>query len=187
MQPQNEPRPVTDFSTPEDGSIPAFLKRPFPNESEREIMYPVARVPYKPRYAASEEAGAAEAETEAPKAKATPKVKAKANGKATVKASAKPAAKAAPAKPAKAKGKAAAEHKVDPDKVDAYGFRKGSIKSKAAAMYAKGKGATLNEVKVALGSVQFNLLNDVKEKGFKVETTEVKGHIGRMVTRYKIV
>jgi hypothetical protein len=142
---------------------------------------------------------------EAPaKAKATPKApakkaasaRAKGNGKQPVKAAGKTPAKA-PAKakgaaPAKAavKGKAKApkaERHRDPAKLDTFGFRKGSIKSRAAAMYAKGKGATLAEVKEAVGSVQFNLLSELRANGFTVETSEVKNANGRMVTRYKLL
>ena len=141
---------------------------------------------------ASDEAAAAPDETEAPapaKAAKPVKVKAKGNGhaKGAVKAKAKATAapvKAAKATPAKAKGKAKAERQRDPLKLDAFGFRKGSIKSKAAAMYAKG--ATLADVKEALGSVQFNLLTELEGRGFTVDKAEIKGANDRMVTRYKI-
>lgn len=136
--------------------------------------------------------------TEAPdtEAPAPPKAKAKrkaavkaadsANGKAPVKAKAKRKAAAKPAKGAvKAKGKKV-ERQRDPAKLDAFGFRKGSIKSKAAAMYAKGKGATLAEVKEEVGSIQFNLLTELIERGVTVNKAEVKNEGGRMVTRYKI-
>lgn len=129
---------------------------------------------------------------------------AKANGhaKPAVKAAGKPAAKAAPkaapkaktapkatAKAAKAPEKAKAAAKVAKPKApaaekDAYGFRKGSAKSKAVAMYARKNGATLAEVKEALGSVQLNVLVALEADGKKVEriTEERKGQ--RAVTRY---
>ena len=160
----------------------------------------------------NDDEGAAPAiEPEAPKAPAKPEAKvratpkaptkkaasgpAKGNGKHPAKAAAKApakapvkakgAAKAAAPKGAKAKAPKA-ERQRDPAKLDQFGFRKGSIKSQAAALYAKGKGATLAEVKDAVGSVQFNLLTELKNNGFKVETGEVKNDNGRMVTRYKL-
>lgn len=145
---------------------------------------------------------AAEAPATAPATKAAKPRKAAAkaanghtngNGKAPAKAAAKaekPAKaatpKAAKAKAAKATPKAKAERHRDPAKLDAFGFRKESIKSRAAAMYAKGKGATLAEVKEAVGSVQFNLLTELTGKGFTIDQTEVKNEQGRMVTRYKL-
>ena len=180
---QNPNQKPLDLSPTEDGSIPAFLRREVCN-SEKEVL------PMK----TDEEADASELPGEAPaKApkKATPRkpaVKAKGNGKGNGatphKASAKAAAKAS-AKPVKGKAKRAAPVR-DPAKLDVYGFRKGTIKSKAAAMYAKGKGCTLGDVKEALGSVQFNLLTELKDNGFKVDTAEVKNAAGRVVTRYKI-
>jgi hypothetical protein len=114
-------------------------------------------------------------------------VKAAGNGKAkpAVKAQGKKALPSATPKAAKGKAKKA-ERQRDPAKLDAFGFRKDSIKSKAAAMYAKGKGATLGEVKEVLGSVQFNLLTELEGNGHKVDKTEVKSSTGRMVTRYKL-
>jgi len=134
------------------------------------------------------------------KPKAAKAVKAKAgngNGhvapKATKKAAGKAAAeggrvaKAKTAKPAKAKAKGArAERQRDPAKLDQWGFRKDSIKSRAASIYAKGKGATLAQVKEVVGSIQFNLLTELKEHGFKVEVDEVKNTDGRVVNRYKL-
>jgi hypothetical protein len=197
MQPHEEPARPLDLSIPEDGSIPAFLKRPFENESENGAMWNKLWSEQRKVYASDEAKAAAEPEAEAPAAKPKPvkadkpAKKATANGasKPKAEAKAKPAAKAAPAKATAkpAKGKAKAERKQDPAKLDAFGFRKESIKSKAAALYAKGKGATLADVKEALGSVQFNLLTELKEKGYEVEESEVKNTNGRMVTRYKIV
>lgn len=103
--------------------------------------------------------------------------------KKRAKVKAKPAAKkAAPKKAAKAKAK---PRQVNPDTVDDFGLRKGSIKSKAAAMYASAKGATLAEVKAKLGSVQYNVLKQLRDKGFKVkETEEVSKKTGRTSSRF---
>lgn len=149
-----------------------------------------------PIFAAHSDAASAPAETEtvteapAKPAKADKPVKA---------AKAKPAKKAATAngnangkhevkakadKPVKAKAKG--ERKRDPAKLDQWGFRKDSIKAKAAAIYAKGKGATLQEVKEVVGSIQFNLLKELEEQGHTVDRTDVKTDKGRVVTRYKL-
>lgn len=76
---------------------------------------------------------------------------------------------------------------VDLSKLDRFGFRLGSIKSKAAGMYASKKGATLAEVKDACDSAQFNLLTELEGKGFKIERTPISGPNDRKVTRYHIV
>ncbi len=106
--------------------------------------------------------------------------------KKRAKAKAKPAKKAAPKAKAKAKTKAKAKaRQVNPDTVDDFGLRKGSIKSKAAAMYASAKGATLAEVKAKLGSVQYNVLKQLRDKGFKVkETEEVSKKTRRTSSRF---
>lgn len=181
--------------------IPEWLMRKPKEQSEVTTMKTPTKV------TASDEALAT---AEAPPAKATKAVKAKANGqakpaKATAapKAAPKAAAKAAkpakavkakaeakPAKVAKGKTKAAKERKpreANPATLDAFGFRKGTIKSNAAALYAKGKGATLAEVKEKLKSAQFNLLTEVETRGFTVEKNFVKNTNGRKVTRYHIV
>jgi hypothetical protein len=110
----------------------------------------------------------------APKAKL--KQKAKANGKAKVVAKKQ-------AKPAKKR----AARNVDQSKLDQFGFRLNSKKHKAAVMYASKKGATLNEVKKVLKSTQFNLLTELKEKGFKIKRAVVAGANGRTVTRFHIL
>lgn len=101
--------------------------------------------------------------------------------KAIVKATGK-----AKAKPVKAVAKRKART-VDPAKQDQFGLRKGSIKSRAAAMYASKRGATLNAVKEAVGSVQFNLLNELEGKGFKVLRELVPGAGSRQATRYRVI
>ena len=190
---------------PDDGSIPNFLKRepaPAPEAVPQQEL-PMRTV--APTFATDDAVATEAPEAEAPakpaskprkaKAKAAPgngadKAPVKAKGKAKVaakggKAPAKKAAPKATAKPAKAKAKKA-ERQRDPAKLDAWGFRKDSIKSRAAAMYAKGKGATLSEVKEEVGSVQFNLLTELKEAGHTVEIDEAKAN-GRLVNRYKLV
>lgn len=115
----------------------------------------------------------------APKPKSKPKAKAKA--KAKVKASAKPKLKAK-AKTAKGSEKAkAAKSSVEKDQ---YGLRKGSTKSQAAAIYARKSGATLEEVKEKLGSVQLNVLNELEEDGWKVERVKEQRKDRRPATRY---
>lgn len=72
--------------------------------------------------------------------------------------------------------------------VDQFGFRVGSQKSQAAAMYASETGATLSEVKAAVGSVQHNLLTELSNRpGIIVEKTTVSGVGRRSATRYKII
>ncbi len=133
---------------------------------------------------------APEAATASDEAPAKPKAKAKVNGAAAAAPKAKAKAKAAPAKvkakaPAKAKAKGKAkERNVDPAKLDGFGFRLSSIKSKAAAMYAAKGGATLGEVKEALDSTQFNVLTELKERGFTVDTKQEDGDGPRKITRY---
>ena len=124
-----------------------------------------------------------EAPAAAPKAKRKKaKLKAKTNGHA------KPIVKANGKAKIKAKGKAKPRKPrvMDPTKLDQFGFRKGSIKSKAAAMYAGKKGATLSEVKEKLDSTQFNLLTELEEKGFKIDRVHIPSAGNRPVTRYRV-
>jgi hypothetical protein len=124
------------------------------------------------------------------------KPKSKANGKAPVKAADKPKAKAAAkvpakaasapkatAKPAKVIAKAKAKLEASADK-DQFGFRKGSSKSEAAALYARKNGATLEEVKEKLGSVQLNVLGSLEKAGHTVERVKEERKGQRSVTRY---
>ncbi|HET9285744.1 MAG TPA: hypothetical protein VFR24_27655 [Candidatus Angelobacter sp.] len=69
-------------------------------------------------------------------------------------------------------------------KLDEWGYRPGSLKSRAAEMYAREQGATLEEVKSALNSVQLNLLKDLEGRGFPVRREKEDGKGGRKVTRY---
>ncbi len=119
------------------------------------------------------------------KAAATPAKQAKPAKNKPAKAAvrAKGAAKAKPARGAKVRK----ARTVDPAKLDQFGLRKGSIKSQAAAMYASKKGATLNEVKEALESTQFNVITELEGKGFKVLRSQVPGVGARAATSYRLV
>ena len=91
-----------------------------------------------------------------------------------------------PRKSANGGEKSAKSKQALPAGVDKFGFRIGSKKSQAAAMYATKNGATLNEVKEALNSSQFNLLLELEDK-FQIDKTKVPGTEGkRQVTRYHI-
>lgn len=122
-------------------------------------------------------------DTDTPKPRPKRKASGKANGaskppKAKVAA---PKAKKAAAKAPKAKAKAP---KKAPAAVDAFGFREGTLKSQAAAMYASKKGATLAEVKDKVGSIQLNLLKALQSEGYKVSKVKEDGEGSRQVTRY---
>lgn len=130
-------------------------------ESPTPASAPKARKPRKPKQAAGD------------------------NGKAAPKAA--KAAKAAPkaaARAVKVIKKVAKPRQRDPAKLDQFGYRKGSIRSKAATIYAGKKGATLAEVKEKVGSVQYNLLKEVEKRGHKVRKADEKTRGGRNVTRY---
>jgi len=88
--------------------------------------------------------------------------------------------KKAKAPTAKLKKKA----KLPPAGLDDYGFRKGSIRSKAAVMYASAKGATLAEVRAKLGGTQYNMMTELKKRGFKITTKVVDGVGNRPASRY---
>jgi hypothetical protein len=106
--------------------------------------------------------------------------------KKPAKAPGKPAGKAKAAKadkPAKA-DKAPAKPRKAPAPKDDFGYREGSMKSQAAALYAHKKGATLEEVKEKLGSVQLNVLKELEGKGHTVKRVKEKGDGTRQVTRY---
>lgn len=124
-------------------------------------------------------------------AKPLPKPKAKASGSAKPEKQAKPKAKKAKGKgpvKAKAKAKGSEKSKVAKPKankeVDIWGLRKGSAKSKAAAMYARKSGATLAEVKDQIGSIQLNVLTDLQENGYVVEKEKQQRGDSRPVFRY---
>lgn len=117
----------------------------------------------------------------------------KATAKATGKATAKPAkATAKVAKPTKTAAKAAkgsekpkvTKAKTEGAKKDQFGLREGSAKSQAAAMYARKTGATLSEVKDAVGSVQLNVLVALEAEGHEVKRVKEEREGQRSVTRY---
>lgn len=148
--------------------LPSFLRRDANNQAEFMKMadvLPEVATPIAPK---------------AP-AKAKGAAKPKVTAKAPVKAKASPKA---PAKAAKAPEKAKAAKPKAAVKKDMYGFRDGSTKSKAVAMYARKSGATLAEVKEKLGSVQLNVLNALEEGGYEVERKTEKRDGARAVTRY---
>lgn len=139
-----------------------------------------------------EEAGMTEIEAPAPKTTANGAKPAKA-AKAPKKQARKAAVKAAGKRKAKTAGKVRAKRKAtskprtrDPAKLDQFGLRLGSIKSQAAALYAKGRGATLTEVRDTVGSTQFNVLSELEGRGYKLERSKAKGDV-RPVTRYRII
>lgn len=72
-------------------------------------------------------------------------------------------------------------------KLDAFGFREGTIKSKAAALYADKGGATLAEVKAKTSSTQLNLLKECEGHGHTVTRVKEAGKGTRKVTRYFLV
>lgn len=189
-------------SNTDDEGIPEFLLRrdpPKPIKAQSEV--PMRKVVEKVLAPDDAQGAVDDADTETPAKPArkfTGKVKAakaaKGNGeaKAAPKAAGKPAgkvkaakgAKAAPAK--KAAGKARKAPVRDPAKLDQFGFRKGSIKSQAAQMYATKKGSTLGEIKEKLGSTQFNLLTQLEEKGWTIGKKFEDGAGNRKITRYRI-
>lgn len=114
--------------------------------------------------------------------KATAKPASKANDKAAALAAGKVKVAVQPA--AKGKAQAPVKRATATAEKDAYGFKKGSLKSKAAAMYASKAGATLTEVKKALDSSQLNVLVELENKGCKVVKKREKGKGKRPITRY---
>lgn len=73
---------------------------------------------------------------------------------------------------------------VDVAKLDQFGLRLHSKKSKAAAMYASKRGATLEETKKATGSVQYNVLSELESKGHKIKRMVDSGDKDRKITRF---
>jgi hypothetical protein len=163
--------------------IPAFLDRklnplpPAPGGLRKDVASMVAR---------QDDTVAEEAVVEAPTPARTKATRKASNGAVTPKpAKAKATGKAA--KPAKAaKAKAAKPAKAEKVELDKFGYRKGSLRSQAAALYSTGKGATLGEVKEKLGSVQLNVLTELEGKGYKVTKTKEAGDGPRQVTRYHL-
>lgn len=75
---------------------------------------------------------------------------------------------------------------IDPTKLDRFGFRKGTLKSEAAALYSSRNGATLAQVREKTGSVQFNLIVELEAKGYKIDRTTAESKGRRPATRYHI-
>lgn len=149
-------------------------RAPFMSNVESEIPAKAkAKAPVKANGAAKPAAKAAVKAADKPKAKAAakPAAKAKAAPKAT-------------AKPAKAKTAKVAKPKAEGAKKDKWGFREGSAKSEAVKMYSTKQGATLEEVKEAVGSVQLNVLKALEELGHEVIQKKEQREGQRPITRY---
>jgi AbrB family looped-hinge helix DNA binding protein len=63
---------------------------------------------------------------------------------------------------------------------DEYGFAVGSNRSKAAAMFASAKGATMKQVRKATGDNQYGIFPFVKKRGFAVERNGERYRITRV-------
>jgi hypothetical protein len=82
-----------------------------------------------------------------------------------------------PANPGKAS-------KAKISKKDGFGLRHGSVRGRAAALYAREEGATLTEIAKEVGSIQFNVLRQLEKRGWSVTTKKEAGEKNRIVTRY---
>ncbi len=68
---------------------------------------------------------------------------------------------------------------------DIFGFRNGSVKSKAAHAYYRPSGATVAEATAAGGgSTQFNVLRELKNAGWKIDAHRERSHTGHWVLRF---
>ncbi len=167
---------------PEPGlDIPNFLLRDANNKAEFMRMATDSVVESRPAKSVPKASDKSNGEDKAPVKAAGKSVKKAAKAKVRAKTAPKVTAKATktPLKAKVAKPKAAT--KVEKD---VWGFRKGSAKSKAIAMYARKSGATLEEVKTAVGSIQLNVLNSLEENGKLVERIKEQRKGQRPVTRY---
>lgn len=169
--------------------IPAFLLRDANNTAEfmKMATTEVEDTKSRPAKSTSKANGVTKPAKAAPKAavKATDKPKAKAAAKAPVKAKAPAKAPKAAVKADKAP-KAPKAPKAEGAKKDKWGFREGSAKSKAVEMYAAKGGATLEEVKEVVGSVQLNVLNALEAEGHEVTRKKEQRDGQRPVTRYTL-
>jgi hypothetical protein len=68
--------------------------------------------------------------------------------------------------------------------LDKYGFRIGSLKSRAADLYSYG--ATREEVTAALGSTQLKVLTELESKGFVIHKKRIRVGKNRPHYRYTI-
>src|SRR6185312_4299740 len=146
-----------------DDVCPAFLRRPLPDKPNLVKELPPVK---------TQTVETTKATPNAVKAKATAKA-----AKPAVKAKAKPASKPVEAKPAQTKATAkkptSGPRKANAEP-DTYGFKAGTIKSKAASLYARKNGATVEEVKASTGSLQLNLLKTLTKNGWKVKRVKEK-------------
>ena len=154
---------VDDIKQPDPLEIPDFLRR-----SQDETKVP----------SMSEQVTAESVIEETP-----PKAKKPKAEKPAKKAAAKPKAKTAKGSEKTKAAKPKAEKKAKAEK-DQFGLRKGSTRSEAAAMYARKSGATLEEVKIKVGSIQLNVLNELEANGFEVKKEKQERKGKRPVTRY---
>jgi|SRR5882724_6423280 len=165
---------------PDPLDIPAFLLRDVNNKAKFMLMAADSVVESRP--AKTTKADKSNGQDSAP-VKATGKPVKKVATKAFTKAKNVPKATVRAAKtPQKAKAdKPKAKIKIEKD---IWGFRKGSAKSKAVAMYARKNGASLEEVKAVVGSVQLNVLNSLEENGARIERVKELREGQRPITRY---
>jgi len=178
---------IPEFLLIDPATEPQRVKRPEPPKRELIIMARQAGKASDPAAgAATGKGGKAEAPAKG-KAQATAPAAGK-GAKGDKGAGSAPAAKGAgtrAAAAAKGKGQAApAKGKGEGVKLDAFGLKVGSKKSQAAALYARKGGATLDEVKKAINSPQLNVLAELKEAGFTVETKKEAGAGAKKITRY---
>lgn len=117
-----------------------------------------------------------------------PKVAATNETKPSTEAPSKPAKAAKAPKAATPKAKAekpTSDSPSKPEAVDAYGLHFGSLNSRAVALYARKEGATVQEVKTALGgALVLNVLTKLAKEGHMVKRVKEKGAGARSVTRY---
>lgn len=105
------------------------------------------------------------------------------NVKAVVTAASKKGGKKSETKTLKADKKVA---KKTNDKVDRFGFRKGTKTSMAAEMYYNG-GATTEDVVKELGHAHLNLFKKVGKAGYVQDFVYVKNAKGVEIKKYKLV
>ena len=138
------------------------------------------------------------AEPEPAKGKAPAKAKAKPAAAKTAKPKAKPKRSPLPPEHFVEKTKAKIDKKTKPVKkpevktkkpskdveLDKFSFKIGTIKSKAASMYARKSGASTEEVEEEFNGAQLNLLKEAAERGHTVKKEKTQRKDGRSVTRY---
>ncbi len=70
----------------------------------------------------------------------------------------------------------------EPAVLNVWGLREGTARAKAVALYARPEGASLAEVKGAVGSVQYNVLTEMKTRGHTVTVSGKRG-----AQRYQLI